>query len=174
MVVPFHANVAMMPGLEQAQHAVKVKKTQGKKKQTCHHGDLSQQSQAEMSEGGMFRIPFTATRVQETLAEHQQRVDQEDLELELTFWSCTHFKLLDTVVVSPFLKCKSSAAESLQSLGQLVDQFLTGDVEFGGFAVMLWPVLIEMAYPFMKGMCLKEMLMSLVDSWVCSLRVRSF
>ena len=74
----------------------------------------------------------------------------------------------------PLLKCKSSAAESLQSLGQLVDQFLTGDVEFGGFAVMLWPVLIEMAYPFMKGMCLKEMLMSLVDSWVCSLRVRSF
>ena len=101
-----------MPGLEQAQHAVKVKKTQGKKKQKCHHGDLSQQSQAEMSEGGMFRIPFTATRVQEKLAEHQQRVDQEDLELELTFWSCTHFKLLDTVVVSPFLKCKSSAAES--------------------------------------------------------------
>ena len=113
----------MMPGLEQAQHAVKVKKTQGKKKQKCHHGDLSQQSQAEMSEGGMFRIPFTATRVQETLAEHQQRVDQEDLELELTFWSCTHFKLLDTVVVSPFLKCKSSAAESLQSLGSSLISF---------------------------------------------------
>ena len=156
-----------MPDLEQAQHTVKVKKTQGKKKQKCHHGDLSQQSQVEMSEGSMFRIPFTATRVHETLAEHQQRIDQEDLELEETFWSCTHFRLLDTVVVSPFLKCKSSATESLQSLGRLVDQFLTGDVEVGGFAVMLRPVLIEMAYPFMKGMCLKEMLMSLVDSWVC-------
>ena len=182
--MPFHANVAMAShawsnddawfGAGSARSESKERPRE-KRNKTCHHGDLSQQSQAEMSEGGMFRIPFTATRVQETLAEHQQRVDQEDLELELTFWSCTHFKLLDTVVVSPFLKCKSSAAESLQSLGQLVDQFLTGDVEFGGFAVMLWPVLIEMGLPVHEGHVFKgDAHVPWWTSWVCSLRVRSF